>query len=79
MNKDDDTEPLEPVGRHRRSFRDDWDPRAVLAFVIIIGAFVLAGIAIIVDRPGATIPAWVVALTGGIGLYYFKNGKSHDD
>jgi Na+/glutamate symporter len=61
--------------KHRRSFRDDWDPKAVIALVVIVGAFVLAAISLTLDKPDATIPAWVAALVGGIGIYYYRNGK----
>jgi hypothetical protein len=80
VSVDDPTDPMLPVdpkepGKHRRSYRDDWDPRFVLALVIIIGAFLLAGVALAQGKEGATIPAWVAVLTGGIGIFYFKNGK----
>jgi hypothetical protein len=53
-----------------------WDPRAVLALVVIVCAFILAGIHLVVDSPDeATIPAWVAALVAGIGLFYYRNGK----
>ena len=40
-------------------------------------SFVLAVIAQVYGKPGATIPAWVAALVGGIGLYYYKEtGRS---
>jgi hypothetical protein len=72
--------PVQPTGpKHRRSYRDDWDPRFVLALVIIIGAFFLAGVALMQGKEGATIPAWVAVLTGGIGIFYFKNGKGKGD
>jgi hypothetical protein len=80
VSVDDPTEPRPIVeskepGKHRRSYRDDWDPRFVLALVVILGAFFLAGVALAQGKDGATIPAWVAVLTGGIGIYYFKNGK----
>jgi hypothetical protein len=59
-------------GRHRG---DSWGPREVIAVVVIAGAFTLAVVALVTDHPGASVPAWVVALVGGIGLFYFKNGK----
>lgn len=59
-------------GKHRG---DDWGAKEVIALVIIVSSFVLAGIAQILDKPGASIPAWVAALVAGIGLYYYKNGK----
>lgn len=62
-------------GRHRRSFRDDWNPRAVIALVVILGAFAMGIVSIITGRPGASIPAWVVALLGAITVFYYKNGK----
>jgi hypothetical protein len=62
-------------GKHRHSFRDDWDPAAVIAIIVVIGAFGLAAIAMLTDADEATIPAWVAALVGGIGLFYYKNGK----
>jgi hypothetical protein len=46
----------------------------VMALVIIVGAFVLAGVALATDWPGDTIPAWLVALVGGVGIFYYKNG-----
>jgi hypothetical protein len=68
--------PPEYRPEHRRSFRDDWDPRAVITIIIIIGAFTLAIVSMIVDAPGHSVPAWVAALIGGIGFYYYKsNGK----
>ena len=68
-----DTPPApEKGGKHRA--RDQWGPREVIALVVIVGAFILAGIAIATDTVGATVPAWVVALIGGITLYYYKNG-----
>lgn len=81
IEPDDPTEPRPTVepGKHRRSFKDDWDPRFILALVIIVGAFCLAGIALAQDKEGATIPAWVAVLTGGIGIFYFKNGKHSGD
>lgn len=80
MSVDDPTDPRLPEvepdrPKHRHSYRDDWDPRFVLALVIIIGAFMLAGVALAQGKEGATIPAWVAVLTGGIGIFYFKNGK----
>jgi hypothetical protein len=65
----------EDPGKHRRSFRDDWDPRAVIALVVIIGAFILAIIGMITDTPEHTVPAWTVALLGAITVFYYKNGK----
>jgi CHASE2 domain-containing sensor protein len=66
----------EDPGKHRRSFRDDWDPRAIIALIVIIGAFGLAAVALVMGKSGATIPAWVAALVGGISIYYYKaNGK----
>jgi hypothetical protein len=62
-------------GKHRS--RDQWGPREVIALVVIIGAFVLAGWALATGHEGATVPAWVVALIGAISLYYFKNGKDN--
>jgi hypothetical protein len=62
-------------GRHRRSFRDDWNPQAIIALVVIIGALALAFASIVTHTSGATVPAWVVALIGAIGIYYYKNGK----
>jgi hypothetical protein len=58
-------------GKHR--MRDQWGPAGVIALVVIIGAFTLAAVAVITDKQGASVPAWVVALIGGIGLYYYKN------
>lgn len=78
MNDTDDTEPRLPElpepykGKHRG---DRWGPREVIALVVIVLAFGLAVIGMLTDREGATIPAWVAALVGGISLYYFKNGK----
>jgi hypothetical protein len=60
-------------GKHRRG--EDWGPREVIALIIIVLAFVLAGVTIVTDTPEATIPAWVAALIAGIGLYYYKNGN----
>jgi hypothetical protein len=59
-------------GKHRG---DTWGPREVIALVIIVMSFSLAAIAQILDKPGASIPAWVAGLIAGIGLYYYKNGK----
>jgi hypothetical protein len=61
--------------KHRRG--DAWGPPEIIALVVVIGAFLLAGIGIALDKPGATVPAWVVALIGAIALYYYRtNGKS---
>jgi O-antigen/teichoic acid export membrane protein len=61
-------------GKHRA--RDQWGPAEVIALVVIIGAFMLAAVGLAFDKPGASVPAWVVALVGGIGLYYYRtNGK----
>ena len=60
-------------GKHRRG--DDWGPREVIALVIIVMSFILAAVGYYADIPDATVPAWVVGLVSGIGLYYFKNGK----
>lgn len=68
------SEDREP-GKHRHSFRDDWNPRAVIAVVTVVGAFTLAIVSLLTDHPDATIPAWVAALIGGIGIYYYKNGE----
>jgi protein-S-isoprenylcysteine O-methyltransferase Ste14 len=57
-------------GRHRRSF--NWDPAAVIAIVVIVGAFTLAIVSMLTDAPEHSIPAWVAALVSGIGLYYYK-------
>jgi hypothetical protein len=65
----------EEPGKHRHSFRDDWNPRAIIALVVIVGAFILAGVALVLGKPSASIPAWVAALIGGIGIYYYKNGR----
>jgi hypothetical protein len=54
---------------------DQWGPAEVIALVVIIGAFTLAALSVVAGKPGASVPAWVVALVGGIGLYYYKNGK----
>jgi hypothetical protein len=62
-------------GKHRGR-GETWGPREVLALVIIVGAFVLAGVAAVLDREGATVPAWVAVLIGGIAIYYYKNGSS---
>ena len=59
-------------GKHRG---DDWGPREVIALVIIVLAFIMGGIALYTGEPEAAVPAWVVALVSGIGLYYYKNGK----
>jgi hypothetical protein len=59
-------------GKHRQ--RDQWGPKEVIALVIIVLSFGMAIITQILDKPGASIPAWVAALVGGIGLYYYKNG-----
>jgi ABC-type Fe3+-siderophore transport system permease subunit len=67
--------PDDEGGKHRHSFKDDWDPRAIIALVVIIGAFALALASIITDTNGATVPAWVVALIGAITFYYYRNGK----
>jgi hypothetical protein len=65
---------MEEPGKHRA--RDAWGPQEVIAIVVVIGAFTLAVMALVTDHPGASVPAWTVALLGGIGLYYFKaNGK----
>jgi hypothetical protein len=64
-------------GKHRS--RDKWGPQEVIALVVVIMAFGLAIIALIMDKPEASVPAWVVALVGGVGVYYFKNGKSSGD
>ena len=64
---------MQEPGKHRA--RDQWGPREVIALVIIAGSFLLAGIALVADKEGATIPAWVAALVGGVALYYYKNGK----
>ena len=63
---------MTPPGKHRG---EGWGPREVLALVIIVLSFVLAGIGQLLDKPGVSVPAWVVALVGGIGLYYYRNGK----
>lgn len=56
--------------------KGNWDARAVIALVVIVLSFALAAIHLIVSPGEAqTIPAWVAALVGGIGLYYYKNGK----
>ena len=56
--------------------RDDWDPRAVISVIVLVGAFALALVALITNHPGATVPAWVVVLLGAIGATYYKtNGK----
>jgi hypothetical protein len=60
-------------GKHRA--RDQWGPAEVIAIVVVVGAFTLAIVALFTDHPGASVPAWVVALVGGIGFYYYKNGK----
>lgn len=60
-------------GKHRA--RDQWGPQEVIAIIIVVGAFILAGAALITDREGSTIPAWVAALVGGVGLFYYKDGK----
>lgn len=60
-------------GKHRN--KDQWGPREVIALVIIVCSFVLAGVGYFADIPGASIPAWVAALVAGIGLYYYKNGN----
>jgi hypothetical protein len=67
--------PDDEGGKHRRSFRDDWDPRAIIALVVIIGAFALAFVSVVTHTNGATVPAWTIALIGAIGIYYYKNGK----
>jgi hypothetical protein len=56
---------------------EGWGPREVIALVVIIGAFGLAGWALATGHEGATVPAWVVALIGAISFYYFKNGKGN--
>ena len=61
--------PPVPDGKHRA---DDWGPREVIALTIIILAFVMGTIAMVSGEPEATIPAWVAALVGGIGIFYFK-------
>jgi hypothetical protein len=61
-------------GKHRA--RDAWGPREVMAIVIIGGSFMLAGIALVADKEGATIPAWVAGLVGGVALFYFRNGEA---
>jgi hypothetical protein len=61
--------------KHRRSFRDDWDPRAIIALIVVIGAFILAVIGMLTDTPEHTVPAWTVALLGAITVFYFKDGK----
>ena len=64
--------PPDRGGKHRA---EGWGPREVIALVIIVLSFVLAGFGYVLDIQGASIPAWVAALIGGIGLYYYKNGK----
>ena len=59
-------------GRHRG---DSWGAREIIALTIIVLAFVMGGIALVAGKPNATVPAWVVALVGGVGMFYFKNGK----
>jgi hypothetical protein len=70
----------EPEPKHRRG-KSGWDPTSVIALVIVVGAFSLAAISIWTGHDEATIPAWVAALVGGVGIYYYKmngngNGKS---
>lgn len=60
-------------GKHRA--RDAWGPREVIAIVIIVGSFMLAVIGLVTDHQEQSVPAWAVALVGGVGLYFFKNGK----
>ena len=63
---------LEP-GKHQAG--NAWGPREIIALVVIGGSFLLAGTALVLDRPGATIPAWVAALVGGVAFYLYKNGS----
>ena len=64
---------MQEPGRHRG---DSWGPREIIAIVVIVLSFGLALAAEITDHPGASVPAWVVALVAGIGLYYYgKNGS----
>ena len=64
---------VEPPGKHRA--RDQWGPREIIALVIIVLSFVLAGVGYITDIEGASVPAWVAALIGGVSLYLYRNGK----
>jgi hypothetical protein len=59
-------------GKHRG---DQWGPREVIALVIIVLSFVLAGIGYYKNVEGASIPGWVAALVGGVALFLYKNGK----
>ena len=64
---------MQEPGKHRAN---DWGPREVIALVIIVMSFVLAVIAQVYGKPGATIPAWVAALIAGIGSVLLQgNGK----
>lgn len=60
-------------GKHRA---EGWGPREIIALVIIVLSFLLAGIAQVLDKPGVSVPAWVVALVSGVALYYYKNGEA---
>lgn len=67
--------PEDGGGKHRQ--KDEWGPRSIIALVVIVMSFGLAALHIFTGSgdPEASIPAWVAALIGGIGIYYYKNGK----
>lgn len=52
----------------------EWGPREIIALVVILGAFVLAGVGLFAERT-SSVPAWVIALIGAIGFYLYRNGK----
>lgn len=52
-----------------------WGPQEVIAVIVIIGAFVLAFVALFTSQPDAKIPAWVAVMIGGAAFYLYRNGK----